>query len=193
MKKDIILIGGGGHCKSCIDVIDSTNKYSIKGILDLPENVGKLILGYPIIGTDSDIPVLIKRKIFFLVTIGAVGKPTKRIELFNKVVSLNGNLITVISSTAYISKYSKIGTGSIIMHCALINASAEVGRNCIINSKALIEHDSVVGDHCHIATGAIINGGTIIGSNSFVGSGAVTKHYINISESAFIKANSIVK
>ena len=33
MKK-IILIGGGGHCKSCIDVIESEKKYTIKGILE---------------------------------------------------------------------------------------------------------------------------------------------------------------
>ena len=29
--RDIILIGGGGHCKSCIDVIEMTNKYNIIG------------------------------------------------------------------------------------------------------------------------------------------------------------------
>ena len=27
--RDIILIGGGGHCKSCIYVIEMTNKYNI--------------------------------------------------------------------------------------------------------------------------------------------------------------------
>ena len=28
-KKKIILIGGGGHCKSCIDVIESNNMFDI--------------------------------------------------------------------------------------------------------------------------------------------------------------------
>ncbi len=32
-KKQIILIGGGGHCKSCIDVIESENKYNILEII----------------------------------------------------------------------------------------------------------------------------------------------------------------
>ena len=32
--KQIILIGGGGHCKSCIDVIENGNKYKIRGIID---------------------------------------------------------------------------------------------------------------------------------------------------------------
>ena len=33
MKK-IILIGGGGHCKSCIDVIEIEKKYKIEGIFE---------------------------------------------------------------------------------------------------------------------------------------------------------------
>ena len=37
MKEEIILIGGGGHCKSCIDVIEQEGKYQIAGIVDLPE------------------------------------------------------------------------------------------------------------------------------------------------------------
>lgn len=36
MKEQIILIGGGGHCKSCIDVIEQEGKYQIAGIVDLP-------------------------------------------------------------------------------------------------------------------------------------------------------------
>jgi len=35
--KPIILIGGGGHCLSCIDVIEQTGLYQIIGILDLPD------------------------------------------------------------------------------------------------------------------------------------------------------------
>ena len=57
----IILIGGGGHCKSCIDVIEAEGKYDIAGILDMPEFVGEKILGYSIIGTDDDLPELSKQ------------------------------------------------------------------------------------------------------------------------------------
>jgi hypothetical protein len=51
----IILIGGGGHCISCIDVIESTSKFEISGILDLRQNIGKSVLGIPIINTDDDL------------------------------------------------------------------------------------------------------------------------------------------
>lgn len=59
-KKPIILIGGGGHCISCIDVIELEVKYAIIGIFDLPEKVGQRILGYEIIGTDEQIKDYVK-------------------------------------------------------------------------------------------------------------------------------------
>ena len=192
-KKSIILIGGGGHCKSCIDVIEATDQFIVKGILDIEQKIGEKILGYPIFGTNTDIPKWVKEKACFLITVGDIGNPSKRIELFNIVTSLGGLLPIIISPKAYISKYASIGPGTIVMHQAMINASAVVGTNCIINTKALIEHDAIVGDHCHISTGSIVNGGTIIGTKSFFGSGAVSKQYISVPESSFIKANSIVK
>ena len=33
MKEKIILIGGGGHCKSCIDVIEAQGRFQIMAIV----------------------------------------------------------------------------------------------------------------------------------------------------------------
>ena len=53
-QKNLILLGGGGHCKSVIDVAEAAG-YNILGILDRPDEVGKEVLGYKVIGTDDDI------------------------------------------------------------------------------------------------------------------------------------------
>ena len=57
MKK-IILIGGGGHCKSVIDVIEQENKFQIAGIVDKHDLLDSKILGYQVIGNDSDLEKL---------------------------------------------------------------------------------------------------------------------------------------
>ncbi len=36
-KQNVILIGGGGHCKYSIDVIEQERRFSIVGIIDMPE------------------------------------------------------------------------------------------------------------------------------------------------------------
>jgi len=192
-SKSLILIGGGGHCKSCIDVIEASGQFAIQGILDIESKLGDQILGYTVIGTDKDISKWVKEKVSFLITVGDIGNPSKRIELFDLVISEGGILPVIISPNAYVSRSSNIGIGTIVMHHVMVNAGAVIGKNCIINTKALIEHDTHIGDHCHISTGSIVNGGTVIGARSFFGSGAVSKQYIILPEDSFIKANSIVK
>lgn len=51
--KPILLIGGGGHCLSCIDVIEQEGNYQISGIVDRAEKLGQTILEYPVIGTNN--------------------------------------------------------------------------------------------------------------------------------------------
>lgn len=193
MNKDrIILVGGGGHCKSCLDVIYRADMFEVEGIVDVKEKLGEKVLDSKIIACDDDIPSLIKPGVSFLVTIGFIHSCETRIRIYENLITLGANIATVVSPYAVVSKYSKIGKGTIVMHHSVVNADAEIGRNCIINSKALIEHDAVIGDHCHISTGAIINGGVQVGGQCFVGSGAVTKQYISIPEKSFIKASSLV-
>ncbi len=192
MKEKIILIGGGGHCKSCIDVIEQGDRYTIDGIIDLPEKQQEHVLGYPIIGTDADLAELIGSIPNVLITLGQIKSPARRMGLFNNLIQMGARFPVIQSPLAYVSPRAHVAEGTIVMHHALINAGARVGRNCIINTKALVEHDSVIEDHCHISTGAVVNGGVTIGSGSFFGSGAVSKEYTSIPANSFIKANSLI-
>ena len=184
--QDLILIGGGGHCKSCIDVIEQEGRFKIAGIVDLPEKLHQRILGYEIIATDDDLPDLVKEYNYFFVTLGQIKTPNKRIRLFEMLKDLGAKLPVIVSPLSYVSKHAEIEEGTIIMHYALVNAEAKIGKNCIINTSALIEHDAVIKDHCHISTGAIINGGVKVGSSTFFGSNAVTKENIQIKDKAVI-------
>ncbi len=192
MKEKIILIGGGGHCKACIDVIELSGHFHIEGIVDVPDKLHKKLLGYEIIATDDDLPQLVNENENFLVTLGQIKSPEKRIRIYQTLKESGVKLPVIISPLAYVSKHVEIGNGTIIMHHALINAGAKIGSNCIINSKALIEHDATIGDHCHIATGAIINGGVKVGSGTFFGSSSITREYIEIGDHCIIGGGSSV-
>lgn len=189
----IILIGGGGHCKSVIDVIESEAKFEIAGIVDKLENLGKEIFSYPIIGTDLDLNSLSKKYKYALITLGQIKSPDNRINLYNLAKKSGFEFPTIISPYSYISRHSIIGRGTIVMHNAMINANVKIGENCIINSKALIEHDCSISNHCHISTNATVNGEVIINSKCFLGSNSTIKHGISIKENSFIKAGSLVK
>ena len=44
MNQKLILIGGGGHCRYCIDVIEQEGKYQICGIEDIPVGEGTFVM-----------------------------------------------------------------------------------------------------------------------------------------------------
>lgn len=191
--KDIILFGGGGHCRSVIDVIELEGKYKIAGIIDEPEKLGAQVLGYKVIGTDYDMHMLFKKYKYALVTVGQINTGQIRDNIFKKLKKIGFSLPVIISPNAYVSPYSIVNEGTVVMHHALINSNVKIGVNCIINSKVLVEHDCLIGDGCHLSTGSIINGGTQIENGCFLGSNSVTKQEIKISENTFIRAGSIVK
>ena len=190
-SKKLILVGGGGHCKSVIDVAESAG-FQIQGILDIPENVGKKVLDYSIVGTDDQIPDYVNDAVF-IVTVGHIKDAALRIKLHQKIVDAGGTLATVIASTAHISKYAQIGEGSVIMHHAVVNADAIIGRGCIINTFANIEHDAKIGNYCHISTGAMINGNCVVGNETFFGSQSVMVNGIEITSGCVIGAGSLIK
>jgi sugar O-acyltransferase (sialic acid O-acetyltransferase NeuD family) len=191
MKK-LVLIGGGGHCKACIDVIEATEQYQIIGILDKDFEKNETILGYPILGNDDLMEELVSQDILFFITVGQIKSSNIRLKLFEKIKILGGKLVTIISPYAIISKHTQIGEGSIMMHGSVANADSSIGKNVIINTKSLIEHDVSVGNHCHISTNAVLNGGAIIHQNCFIGSSAVINQGVEICSNTVIGSNSTV-
>jgi sugar O-acyltransferase (sialic acid O-acetyltransferase NeuD family) len=190
-KEKIVLVGGGGHCHSVIDVIELEDKYEIIGIVDKKELIGQKVLGYEVIACDDDLETLYKECKKAVVTVGQIKSNSLRVKLFKNLKSIGFTLPIIKSPLAYVSKYSKIDEGTVVMHHALINANVTVGKNCIINTKALLEHDVKVEDNCHISTASVINGGVVVKEGTFFGSNAVSRESMEVS--GFIKAGSLVK
>jgi sugar O-acyltransferase (sialic acid O-acetyltransferase NeuD family) len=190
MKRPLVLIGGGGHCKSVIEAAESAG-YSILGILDMPESVGCSILDYRVIGTDDDIPSF-AHKADFVITVGFITTPKVRTNIYNRVKAAGGRFATVIASSASVSRNAVVGDGAVVLHHAAVNAGASVGDNCIINTAAVIEHDVVIGAQSHISTGAVVNGGCRIGERVFVGSRSVVGNGLSITDDCIVGSGSNV-
>lgn len=191
MKEKIVLIGGGGHCHSVIDVIEQENKYEIIGIVDVKEDIGKKVLDYKVIACDDDLVTIFLSCKNAVISVGQIESNKIRVNIYNKLKQIGFNLPVIVSPLAYVSKYADVDEGTVIMHHVLVNANVKIGKNCIINTKALLEHDCVVENNCHISTASVINGGVTVKENSFFGSNATSKQAIEIG--GFVKAGSLVK
>ena len=191
MKK-IILIGSGGHAKSCIDIIEKENKFKIVCLVDKFKKNSRLF-NYPIVDEKIPIENLLKKAKNALIAVGQIKNADTRVKLFQKYKKLGFKFPVIISPNAIVSNYSEIDEGSIIMHQTIINASSRIGSNCIINNKSLVEHDVVIGNHCHISTSVKVNGNATIGNRVFIGSNSVIVNSKKIKSNTFIPAMSLIK
>lgn len=191
-KESILLIGGGGHCKSCIDVIETEGKFSIAGIVDANLAAGENILGYPVLGNDSILSELRKKVSHVLITTGQIKSSNIRKKLAELLSKLEFNFPVIISPKAHVSAHCKIGKGTIVMHQVLINANVEIGEFCIINSAALVEHDCQIGTHTHLSTGCRVNGNVVIGDDCFIGSGSIINQGMKITSETILGSGSLV-
>ena len=192
MSEPLLLIGCGGHARSLIDVVKTSGRWDVFGLVGLREQVGKKVLGYSVIGCDQDLPSLRKQCANALLAVGQIGLSPQRKRLAQELEQLEFSLPVVISGCAHVSHYAEVGSGTTIGHGAIVNSAAKIGDYCILNSNALIEHDVVIGDFCHISTGALVNGGTTIGKSSFVGSGAVIREGLDLPPQTVIGAGKRV-
>lgn len=190
MCKKLILIGGGGHCRSVIDVIEASGR-EIMGIIEQPQFEQDNVLGYPILGSNEVIGKYVNEA-EFVIAVGQIKNAQVRMDLADEVSRQGGKFATIISPLAHVSRHAKIEEGSVVMHYAMVNAGAKVGKHCILNTRSTIEHDASIGDFCHISTGTIINGGSMVGNCVFIGSSATVAQVLSISSDVVVGAGAVV-
>lgn len=188
--RPLVLIGGGGHCRSVIDAAESAG-YTVKAVLDPALPAGSDVSGIPVAGND-DLIEQYAADCDFIITVGAIKNFGLRRKLYRQVLACNGRLATVVASTARVSPRARLGSGTVVLHGACVNTCADIGENCIINTLACVEHDSVIGAQSHISTGAVVNGGCRIGDEVFVGSNAVVCNGVSVASGTIIGAASFV-
>lgn len=192
MKKEILVIGGGGHAKSVIDSIHSMNVFEIAGIIDTLEKKKTWINGIEVIGTDNDLETYFKNIKNVVIAIGSIGHSQARVKLYNLCKKIGYTFPNIIDSSAILSKNIGIGEGNFIGKGSIINTNVCIGNGCIVNTGSIIDHDCLIEDFVHIAPGSVLSGGVRIKSYAHIGTNSTIIQNIMIGESTLIGAGSVV-
>jgi sugar O-acyltransferase (sialic acid O-acetyltransferase NeuD family) len=192
-KSKLLLIGGGGHCKSILDSVLETNCYEDIRIVDVKENIGKSFMGVSIIGCDDDLESLIHNGFTHaFVSLGSIGIPIVRIKLFEKLERIGYQIPNIIDFSAVVSKHALLAKGIFIGKNAVINTGVSIGTGAIINTSATIEHECIIGEFAHIAPGSVLCGDVKVGSQTHIGAKSVVKQQIYIGSKSIIGMGSVV-
>lgn len=170
MKKDLLVIGGGGHAKVVIDLALRSREWRIAAVLDDAAGaVGKSVLGCAVVGRTERMSEYAKPGTAFVVAIGA---NAIRERLQETATSAGLVAATLVHPSAVVADSVRLGAGTVVMAGAVINADSMIGKGVIVNTGAVIDHDCRIDDYCHVAPGVTVCGSVTAGARSLVGVGA---------------------
>ncbi|EJO5346070.1 acetyltransferase [Clostridium botulinum] len=193
MNKKLLLLGGGGHCKSVLDSLINKKIYSEIGIIDKKDNIGKYVLGVPVIGCDQDLFKLYEKGYkYAFVTVGSIGNSINRVKLFKNLKRIGFEIPNIIDSTAIISEHVVLAEGIYIGKNVVVNVGSYIDKGAIINTGSIIEHDCIIGEFSHVSPGSVLCGEVQIGPNTHVGARSVVKQQVKIGENTLIGMGSVV-
>ena len=194
MKKDIVLMGGGGHCKVIIDAIRKAGQFSIYGIVDPILSAGETVLDVKVLGPDSIMAELSAKGIkYAFISVGSIGNCETRKKIDAALRGAGFKLPVLIHPNAIIAKDVNLGEGTFVAAGAIINPGVSIGRNAIINTAASIDHDCVIGDFVHVAPGVTLSGGVKVGNETHIGTGAKVTQYLDIGRNVLVGAGVTVR
>jgi sugar O-acyltransferase (sialic acid O-acetyltransferase NeuD family) len=189
-KKNVWLIGGGGHALVCADIISNCHQWSIHGVVD-PAQQGAAFLTWQVQG-EQDIPALLSETSDCVLAIGQVRAGLQRKAVLQRYQSLGASFPALVSPRAYVSAYAGLGDAVMVGHGAVVQPLASLSQGVIVNTSAIVEHGSVIGAFSHVSTRAVINGDCRIGDGVLIGSGAVVLQGKSICDGATVGAGSVV-
>lgn len=191
--KQVLLIGGGGHAKVIIELIEAMMadgaEVEIAGYFD--DVAVEDLLGYPRLGCVGDISLYIDDIHVF---VASIGSNTIRKRIVQELTLLNSDIqwLTCIHPSAVISKRAILAEGTVVMPGAVVNASAKVGKHSIINTGAVIEHDCILADFVHVSPNATLCGAVLVGEGTQIGAGATVIQCKKIGADSVIGAGALV-
>ncbi|MCZ6915698.1 MAG: NeuD/PglB/VioB family sugar acetyltransferase [Gemmatimonadetes bacterium] len=188
-ENSVIVLGGGGHGKMCIDILKQMAAYEPIGVIDATLARETTVLGLPVLGKDTPeaMKALHARGVRLAVNgIGALQNRRVREATYRKLKDAGFEIPNIIHPTAAVEPSVRMGDGNQIMANAAVGSDVEIGSNCVINAGALVSHDCVLGDNVHAAPGAILGGGVVVGANSLIGMGATVFLEVCIGDNAQI-------
>lgn len=191
--KDTLVFGAGGHARVVIDAIELQAEYRVAGIVDPDAPAGSELMGYPVLGPDSEL-VEIVRTTGVNSGIVAIGDNRLRRTVVESILSLcpDFSFITAIHPKATVARNVSIGYGALVMPGVIVNAASVVGDHVILNSQSVVEHDCRIGDFVHIAPGTILAGEVQVDDGALVGLGSRVLPGKSIGRSATVGAGGVV-
>jgi len=190
MLKDIVLVGAGGFGREVLWILEENKDWNILGFIDgSDELTGKMINGYPILGTEEWL-VNCKSEINAVI---CIGNPKVRKAVVDKIsVNTNIKFPNIIANDVRFSKHVEFGVGNIICSSSILTVNIKLGDFNIINLSCTIGHDVNLHNYITVYPGVNISGNVEIGNETEIGTGTKIIQGLLITNNVITGAGAVV-
>lgn len=191
---DIVVIGGGGHARVVISIINRMEGLNLIGYVD-PVDHGD-VLGAAYLGDDTALVDHTRKSIAGRAALG-IGmlhgdNARTRERIMQEARAWGFVFPAVCSPNSVVNEEVSIGEGTLLCDGTVINSMTRIGEGVIINTSSSVDHDCVLGNHVHVAPGVTLSGGVTIGDYTMIGAGSTIVENKTISANVLIGAGSTV-
>lgn len=160
MAQRLLMIGAGQYGRVAKEVAESMACFEEIDFLDdhNPMAVGKI----------SDCEMLVHRYAHAFV---AVGDPSFRMAMIDKLEALGYQVATLVSPLAAVSPSAQLSAGTIVEPMAVIQSHAVMGRGCLVCAGAVVKHNATVGEGCYLDCLSVVMQGASVPAKTKVHSG----------------------
>lgn len=163
-KEKLLLVGAGGFGRVVSELAGQNYECAF---IDDGIEVGTVICGIPVIGhTDNLQEIFAEYKNLIIV----IGNNAVREHLYDIAKRIGYYCPNLISSSAYISPYAKLGSGCVILNNAVVQNGSNVGNGVLLNPGVELHHDCSVDDFALIYTNSIVRTYAKVGKRARIGS-----------------------
>lgn len=122
----------------------------------------------------------------------AVGEPSARKLLLERVTSAGYTLTTLIDESAIVSETAKISRGCVISAGAVVSSNVILEENCFVMFHSIIGHDAHVKGNCVICPKATVGGNSVVGEQCFIGLASSMKQEVKIGDKVIVGMGSML-
>lgn len=196
--KKILILGAGGNSLAIADAIVAINSvspaqpvYELIGFLDdLPENQGRHVLGFPVVGRIEDAHRWPHCRV--INGIASVESFRKKAAAIARSGVPRERFETIVHPGAVIARDARVGAGCAIMAHSVVCPEASIDDHVIMLQNSSINHHVRLGRFSTVSAGVTVLGFVDVGEGAFVSGGASIAPYVKVGAGALIGLGSTV-